>query len=184
MATDHPDKPNAPGERGPGYEVRDANPKALLQFAFWMAVTIAVTLVAMKFTFSFFDRMEPLGPPASPLVDTRVLPPGPRLQVVPRQELADYCRAQQKDVNGYSWVDQQSKVVRIPVDRAIDLVLQHGLPARSASDMPTGAAAVEVAPATDPGGTDIEGPCGYLAEASGNISTARRTTETKGQVDP
>src|SRR5271163_3346465 len=112
MATNQPDTPGAPGERGPGYEVRDANPKALLQFAFWMALTIAVTLVAMKFTFNIFDRLEPLGPPASPVTDTRELPPNPKLQVVPRQELKDYCEAQEKNVDGYAWVDQQSNVVR------------------------------------------------------------------------
>ena len=63
-----------------------------------------------------------------------MIPPGPLLQVQPHQELQDYCAAQQQDVNTYGWVDQQSGVVRIPVERAMELILAEGLPARAASE--------------------------------------------------
>ena len=46
----------------------------------------------------------------------------------PHLELKDYCALQQQEVNSYGWVNKQSGVVRIPVDRAMDLVLQRGLP--------------------------------------------------------
>jgi hypothetical protein len=168
MATKHPQSPDAPVEPGAGYERRDANIAALLQFAFWLAVLLAVTLVGMKWTFDYFKRTEALGPPPSPLVkpDARVLPPSPRLQAQPHLELKDYCEAQQAKVNTYSWVDRQSGVVRIPVDRAMDLVLTRGLPARSPSEAP----AASVAPAAPSvlGGADVQGPCAYLAGAPGS----------------
>lgn len=168
MATKHPHTPDAPGGPGPGYERRDANVRALLQFAFWLAVLIAVTLVGMTWTFNYFKRTEPLGPPASPLVkpDARVLPPSPRLQVQPHLELKDYCEGQQAKVNTYGWVDQQSGVVRIPVDRAMDLVLTRGLPARSPAEAPAASSAVAAVPSV-PGGADVQGPCAYLAPPSG-----------------
>jgi hypothetical protein len=163
MATEHRHKPDVP-DKGLGYEHRDANVPGLLQFAFWMAVVIAITLVAMTWTFNYFKRTEPLGPTTSPLVSptARVLPPIPRLQVYPHQELQDYCQAQQQEVNTYAWVNQQSGVVRIPVDRAMDLILTRGLPARSASGTP--AYAPTVAPATVAGAEDVQGQCGYLTE--------------------
>jgi hypothetical protein len=154
----HPEKP------GIGYEPRDASVKGLVQFAFWMAVVLAVTLFAMRGFFDYLKKVEPLGPTSSPLVKEgeRVLPPSPRLQVHPHQELVDYCAEQQREVNSYGWVNEQVGVVHIPVERAMDLILARGLPTRAPSEVPPGAPAV--APPLVAGGTDLEGQCGYLTE--------------------
>ena len=170
MATKESHGANAPVDRGLGYEVRDANVSALLQFAFWMAVVLAVTMVGMKWTFDYFKRAEPLGATSSPLVKegARVIPPAPLLQVHPHQELVDYCAAQQEAVNSYGWVSQESGVVHVPVDRAMDLVLARGLPARPANEAPVGAPTV--APATVAGDTDVQGQCGYLTEPKGSVA--------------
>jgi hypothetical protein len=170
METKHPHTPDGPVEPGTGYERRDVSISALLQFAFWLAVLLAVTLVGMKWTFNYFQRTEPLGPPASPLVksEARVLPPSPRLQVQPRLEFQEYCAAQQAKVNTYGWVDRQSGVVRIPVDRAMDLVLARGLPARPLSEAPAAPASVAPLVSSVLGGADVQGPCAYSASpASG-----------------
>jgi hypothetical protein len=165
MATKHSSKPNDPVDASAGYEKRDVNIKGLFQFALWMAVVLAVTLVGMRLTFDFFKRVEPLGPTASPLVSptARMIPPGPLLQVQPHQELQQYCRAQQQAVDTYAWVNQSSGVVRIPIDRAIELILERGLPARTAGDA-AAAGAPPVATPTVSGETDVEGQCGYLTE--------------------
>jgi len=36
-----------------------------------------------------------------------------------------------EEVNGYSWVDKNAGVTRIPIERAMQLTLQRGLPART-----------------------------------------------------
>jgi hypothetical protein len=41
------------------------------------------------------------------------------------QQLRD---EEQKVLNGYKWVDRNAGVARIPVDRAIDIISQNGLP--------------------------------------------------------
>src|SRR5271155_498615 len=121
MEIKQPYEPGTPTDPGRGFEERDANVKGLLQFAFWLAVVLAVTLVGIRWTFDYFKRAEPLGQTASPLVTTtqRMLPPSPRLQTQPHRELADYCTAQQQEVTTYSWVDRQTGVVHVPVDRAM-----------------------------------------------------------------
>ena len=164
METKHPRPTDSHGEPGSGYERRDVNVRAVLKLGFWMAVLIAATLVAMRWTFSYFERVEPLGPPASPFATTRELPPSPRLQAKPRFELKDYCEAQQREVKTYGWIDRRLGVVRIPIDRAMDLALERGLPTRS-SAQPAAAGASIVTPeaASVPGGADLEGQCGYLA---------------------
>jgi len=166
METKQPYRPGEPVDRGSGYEKRDANIRGLLQFAFWMAVVLVVTLVAMRWTFGFFNKIEPLGPPVSPLASAtqRELPPGPRLQAHPHGELEDYCAAQERQVNTYAWVDQQAGIVRIPIDRAMDLTLQKGLPARAVSEAPPSMPPVAIP--VPPSGTDLEGQCGYLTESS------------------
>jgi hypothetical protein len=169
MATkDHRHEPNH-AVQSEGYERRDANIPALLKLALGLAILIAVTLVAVNWTFKIFDQLLPLGPPAAPFEQTRQLPPSPRLQAAPHVELKDYCVAQQKNVDSYAWVDQQQGTVRIPIDRAMDLILQQGLPARPAS-----AGSSDATPASDLPGVAIgaqntqaasylSGPCGYLA---------------------
>jgi hypothetical protein len=159
METNHPAH-GAPGP-GAGYEQRDASIPDLLKFGFWMAVVIVATLLSMKWTFNYFERTQTEQAPATLFERPRELPPGPRLQATPHQELQDYCQAQMRELNTYGWVDQRLRVVHVPIDRAMDLVLKNGLPVRA--NPPTGAAAVAVPPPMVAGGDDLEGPCAYLA---------------------
>ena len=178
MATKHP-KQDSPVDRGAGYERRDANVRALLKFAFWMAVVLAVVMVGMKWTFDYYSRTQSLGAPASPLFAGRELPPSPRLQVQPRLELKDYCAAQEQRVNSYAWVDRSSGVVRVPVDRAMDLLLARGLAARPASEAPDGTAAAVAATPMISGGMDSQGPCGYLTEQPAGETPFKGSGERK-----
>src|SRR5271154_2854184 len=164
MATKHSEKSNVPVDASAGWEKRDVNIKGLFQFAFWMAVVLIVTMVGMRLTFSAYKREMPLGPTMSPMVKEggRMIPSGPLLQVHPHEELETYCSAQQQNVTTYAWVDQPSGVVRIPIDRAMELTLAKGLPARPAADA-TAAGTVVTTP-TVAGETDVEGQCGYLSE--------------------
>jgi hypothetical protein len=166
MATKHHENENIPVDPSAGYEKRDVNIKGLFQFAFWMAVVLAVTMTGMSFAFKAFKKAEPLGATMSPMVTPtdRMLPPSPRLQTQPHLELQDYCAVQQKEVSSYGWVNQESGVVRIPVDRAMELILARGLPARSTTEASGTASFTAVAPPTVAGETDVQGQCGYLAE--------------------
>ena len=169
MATENHRHEPSHAVQSEGYEHRDANIPALLKFALGLALLIAVTLVAMKWTFNIFDKLMPLGEPAAPFEQSRQLPPSPMIQAAPHMELKDYCAAQQNNVEVYAWVDQQQGTVRIPVDLAMNLILEKGLPSRTAS-----AGSSSGAPANDLPGVAIgaqntqaasylSGPCGYLA---------------------
>ena len=77
------------------------------------------------------------------------LPPEPRLQLAPDseeqidkhqapdlktqhplQEIKEIRKSSESELNHYSWVDQNSGIVRIPIEEAKKLVLQRGLPVR------------------------------------------------------
>jgi hypothetical protein len=74
-----------------------------------------------------------LSPPANPLTSTygRQLPPEPRLQTAPVQELQRLRAAEEGVLTTYAWVDEATGTVRIPIARAMELVVKRGLPARS-----------------------------------------------------
>jgi hypothetical protein len=65
----------------------------------------------------------------SPLAQTRpALPPEPRLQVAPSQELQELRASEEAVLQSYGWVDQAAGIVRLPMARAMELVLERGLP--------------------------------------------------------
>jgi hypothetical protein len=164
---------NADGTEKSGYEKRDANLPVLLKMGIGLAVLIVVAFVSMKFTLDYFQKVQPLGAPSSPLESGRALPPGPRLQALPHQELSDYCRVQQENVTSYRWVDEQNGVVQIPVDRAMELVLEQGLPVRAMSAAPPGSAGIhQVGTVDSPLPAGVEGPCGYLVESEREAAPA------------
>ena len=123
---------------GPGYETSDASTSGLLKFAASLAAIIIVVSFGMKWTFGYYAKTQTLGPTMTPFENERTIPPLPRLQVLPQREIHDYWEAEQDLVNSYGWVDRQNGVVRIPVDRAMRLLLQRGLPARLPLNMKGG----------------------------------------------
>jgi hypothetical protein len=54
--------------------------------------------------------------------------------VVPGQELKATRAAEDLMLKSYAWVDKDKGIVRIPIQRAIDLLAQRGLPARPQSN--------------------------------------------------
>src|SRR6202161_4804059 len=133
-----PARPPPPNGANEGYEHSDANPSGVLRWALWLIAVLVVVFVSMAWLFGFYGKVQSLGKPASPFEDARVLPPAPRLQVQPRAELHAYCEEQDKLLNSYGWADEHNGVARIPVDRAMELTLQEGLPSRAAADISAG----------------------------------------------
>lgn len=68
----------------------------------------------------------------------------PRLQIDDAADLAKFEKQQRAELNGYSWVDRDRGIIRIPVDRAMALVAAKGTAAYGA---------IESAPTESPSGT-------------------------------
>ncbi len=116
------------------HETSDVNIRAILGFGAALVVVAAVVHLLIYVLFGYFNVRENAKVPAEyPLAATagHREPPEPRLQTDPRQDLSD-LRAKEDDVLGsYGWVDKNAGIVRIPIDAAVKLTLQRGLPARS-----------------------------------------------------
>jgi hypothetical protein len=121
MTTPH----DSPG----GYEKSDLAPKPILLFGVILAL---VTVLAMAATYGlvrvlgWWERPR-LETPASPLA-TRTIPAEPRLQVNAPKDLKTLQASEQAVLGSYGWVNKEAGIARIPIDRAITLLLERGLP--------------------------------------------------------
>jgi hypothetical protein len=115
------------------YETSDVNVKAILMVGAGLATgTIAVAGVIWVLVVYLSGAAAQTGPREYPLAATHEqrLPPEPRLQTNPREDLGDLRRAEDQVLESYGWVDKDAGIVRIPIDDAMRLTLDRGLPAR------------------------------------------------------
>lgn len=63
----------------------------------------------------------------------RPLPPEPRLQASPSADWKAYRDAQMQQLSSYGWVDRDKGAVAIPIQRAMELIIQRGIPPQRAT---------------------------------------------------
>jgi hypothetical protein len=112
-----------------GYEKSDLKAKPI--FAFGL-ILVLVTLLVMATTYGmirvlgWWERPR-LETPASPLA-TRTIPAEPRLQVDAPKNLKTLLAEEEILLGSYAWVSREAGIARIPIDRAMTLLLERGLP--------------------------------------------------------
>ncbi len=122
------------------HETSDVNLRAILGFL--VGLTIACVfinfVVWLLFTYLNVRESRPVTPdfPLAVQKENR-LPPAPRLQPnplesqLPREALQQLRDQEDRALNSYGWVDQNAGVVRIPIDRAMKMLVERGVPARA-----------------------------------------------------
>ncbi|MGA2441197.1 MAG: hypothetical protein ABSH08_09565 [Tepidisphaeraceae bacterium] len=137
---EHPN-PNPPESAPMGHELRDAAPLPILIFAVSLVVTLVlVHLVArgaLNLLQSNQDAADRIAFPTHPLSGVMpTVPPEPRLEpepshdVLPRVDLVE-VQARERALIGqhaWGWVDSSHQFVRIPIEQAMKLAVEHGLP--------------------------------------------------------
>jgi hypothetical protein len=112
-----------------GYEQTDLNAKAIATFLAIIAVILVLTGVTMLgLHFVLGEQNLRSEPPASPLALDRQLPPEPRLQALPSVDLKKMRIEDAARLGSYGWVSREAKVVRLPIDRAMQLLAERKLP--------------------------------------------------------
>jgi hypothetical protein len=133
MATQSSDR--APGQASVvGHETSDVNVGSVFIFAIGLFITVLVLHVVLWMLFALFARSD-----TSPAVrqfplaagQQERVPPAPRLQVNPREDLRELRSAEDAVLTSYGWVDKNNGLVRIPIDEAMKLTVQRGLPVRT-----------------------------------------------------
>lgn len=117
----------------PGYELRDISLGPVLAVAFAIFAGLALFCVLMWWMYmALADREATRSRPAHPMAaqQARQLPPAPRLQSAPVDDLIALRQWEEEKLSGYGWVDRDAGVVRIPIERAMKLTVERGLPSR------------------------------------------------------
>ena len=116
-----------------GYETRDIDLRTIIIWLAGLFIGGGVTAFITLGVYWLFVSQEVKPGTGTQLVNVRKLPPEgyPRIQAHPKEEIGDFRHEEDERVYNYAWKDKQKGIVRIPVEKAIDLVLQKGLPART-----------------------------------------------------
>jgi hypothetical protein len=131
------------------FEHRDLDATGIFAFLFGLAIFGLIMHFILLGMYKFMDRYtQQHQPPSNPLAtpvesgnrqvppQTRLKFPQPRLEVNERTEFRDFLRYQEERLHSYGWVDEKAGVMHIPIDVAIQIVAQRGLPTRSQPGIP------------------------------------------------
>ncbi len=122
-----------------GYEHEDLSPRGVMYFMLGLAVVVVVIYLIVFGMYHFLDTYEKahqtaMSPMVAPQADTRTVThadtqvfPQPRLEESERSQLRQFIEQEDDKLATYNWVDKDKGVVQIPIDRAMDLIVQRGL---------------------------------------------------------
>ncbi|MGA9528685.1 MAG: hypothetical protein WBS24_11260 [Terriglobales bacterium] len=152
------------------FEREDLSTRGVFVFMIGLAITGIVIYFIIVGMYSFLDKYEhaqmssasPLAPGADASSRYIVHNPAqgdyvtnkfqengaPLLENDERGQFKDFLLKQEDQLNSYGWVDQQTGVAHIPIERAMDLIVERGLPVLPAHESETNTAAAK-APATN-----------------------------------
>jgi hypothetical protein len=139
----HPANPNSNAD----YERRDIGVAGVVYFLVGILVALLFTYFIVDGLYHYLDkRSEAEQAPLNPLItnapeDTRHIAndypqaefPNPRLETDERGQLNAIRLKEEQTLSTYDWIDKNAGTVRIPIDRAMDLIAQRGLPVRAQS---------------------------------------------------
>ncbi|MGB3564884.1 MAG: hypothetical protein WBH85_05050 [Thermoanaerobaculia bacterium] len=133
---------------------QDLNLKGILLFTLGLVLLMVVATAAMYFvTVGVRDRDRARDSPPTPILQEaveegiRLEPPAPRLQPQPGEstglvdrgispdwetapdvEMRRFLAEEEQELNSYGWIDARNGIARVPVDRAMEMLVEQGLP--------------------------------------------------------
>jgi hypothetical protein len=104
-----------------------------LRYVVWgsivLVVSVAIILAVSWWIFRKFDRWaadRQMGTARTTALEN--IPPEPRLQISPGDDWTEMLKREQAILNSYRWIDRSQRIVHIPIQRAMELLADRGLP--------------------------------------------------------
>jgi len=105
------------------YERTDIESTVIALLAVGLALLVIATPLFIPVLFPSTTRHQtPSAPPALAAASA------PRLEIAPKVELARHRRGEAQLEQSYGWIDRDRGELRIPISRAMELLVQRGLP--------------------------------------------------------
>jgi hypothetical protein len=131
-----PDDEYAFTPEGASYEHTDAAVGPVAKFLFWLFVAAVATHFGLAGVYKLLidqgvkseasERRYPLA-----ATEEQRLPPVPRLQQFPRNELYTFSRDERERLGSYGWENKAAGTVHIPIEEAMRLTVERGLPVQA-----------------------------------------------------
>lgn len=127
----------SPGSLAKHYEADDVQARPIIWFTVGVMVTITLGLLVMWW---FVGRW--IGDPVNVQVQipsADVMPPsvpGPGLQAAPEVDMSLLLERENVRLSDYRWVDRENGVVQIPIERAMELIVEADLSAATEGEPP------------------------------------------------
>jgi hypothetical protein len=114
-----------------GHELSDLSPKRISFFAIGLAALVMIALLACYGLLLWMVKSEARLAEAPNRFAAQPAPRvQPQLAVEPGRAMKALREQEQTRLKSYGWVDQENGIVHIPIERAMDMLVQKGLPAR------------------------------------------------------
>jgi len=119
------------------YELSDLRPGYIAFFGIGLSVVLGISVVIASLIVHYKTVQHARqDTPIPRLAREREAMPEPRLQVDAPNELRQLRAAEEATLNSYGWVDKDGGIVKIPVDRAMEILAKKELPARKQKEKP------------------------------------------------
>jgi hypothetical protein len=137
MSTEHAhhhDPEYGPTPPGAKYEHTDIDVSVGYKFGLWLAISMLISIGIVTGVFYFFEGQEKKANVIAqkyPLaVGQPKEPPTPHLQNQPFKDIYTLRQGEAQKLSSYGWVDKEGGITRLPIDRAMEVMLERGFPAR------------------------------------------------------
>jgi hypothetical protein len=123
-----PGIPANPKAKSLGYENTDISAKLVVRVLGGLVFTFATAIFILFLMIHGFRRQDhATNPPLTQQQNAAIAPPGPTLQRDPYRELRALQANEEGALSHYAWADPQHNRARIPLDRAMALVVGRSL---------------------------------------------------------
>jgi hypothetical protein len=113
-----------------GHEPSEIKLRAIIIFAVVfvaVAIVVEVAMVGVMGLFKVQDAEQVKSKPRLLEDKTGQFPP-PNLQLNTTAEMLNFRQAESESITSYGWVDEKDGIAHIPIDRALQIVTERGLP--------------------------------------------------------
>lgn len=114
---------------GSTYEHTDANIGVIVKFLVWLAISAVLIHLGLGVMYDLLIRQATETEHRYPLAvaQEEPLPPSPRLQQFPLNDLYQFRTEEENLLRRYGWLNRDAGIVHIPIEEAMRLTLERGL---------------------------------------------------------
>ena len=115
---------------GNNWETSDANTRPLFVFLAALTLLVIASFFVTSWVLKGLEEGRAVDIETHPMEGFQTAPHGPLLQSTVTGELEEHRQYEEGLLSSFAWVDPHDGIIRVPIEHAMDLLLERGLPVR------------------------------------------------------